>query len=245
MHEEQQPKSESKGTAMSDNIDVDVAGLHVAPTEPKALKALGRVSMLPERFGVDVFWLVRGQRHGVQRKELSDLLASVDDGRLGKELAQMRSAGLQGVVVVEGRMTFTSDGDLVTGFGRNWKREQVWGVELAIQQEGAWLVHTNSLADTIAFVRSFERWTQKNRHGSLQGRPAAKGIWGTKATDADFACHVLSSVPGIGQDAARKIFNAYGTLPLVWSGDWEELAKVKGLGPKRIGSLRKLFDADS
>jgi len=67
----------------------------VAPTEPMTLKALGTVSLVPEDYGSDFLWAspVFGLV-GVQRKEASDFVASVMDGRLDKELAQMKQLGL-------------------------------------------------------------------------------------------------------------------------------------------------------
>lgn len=51
--------------------------IYVAPTEPPSLKAIGKVSSLPERVGADVLFFSRGQKHAIQRKELRDLPADV------------------------------------------------------------------------------------------------------------------------------------------------------------------------
>lgn len=209
-------------------------GVFVAPTEPAVLKAMGRVALLPERFGCDVLWMHGGSRYGIQRKEFHDLLASVDDGRLGKEVGQMSSAKVRGVLVIEGSVRWTSEGDIVTGYGRPWRREQWYGMQLAVQLEGVWMVHTANLADTVAFVRSFNTWTKKRGHGSLAARPGPKGLWGTRADDRDWAKHVLTSFPSIGPTAADRIFEKFGRVPLKWDCEKGDLLKVKGLGPKKV-----------
>lgn len=214
----------------------------IAPTEPDPLKALGQVSILPEKFGVDVFWLERGERWGVQRKEVADLRASVDDGRLGKELAQIKSAGVCGVLAIEGRVNFNPDGIMLKRYGRVWTREQWWAVQLAAQQEGVWLAHTNNLQETIAFVEMFHKWSQKETHGSLACRPAPKGIWGTTAKDKDWGVHVLTSLPGIGVELAKRIWDEFDGLPWAWKVTRDELLNVKGMGKKKVDAVWGLFD---
>lgn len=213
-----------------------VPGIMIAPSEPKALCAIGKVSSLPEQFGVDILWMYGGNRYGIQRKEWKDLLRSVDDGRLGKELGQMHSAGVRGVLVIEGTATW-AHGEIVTGYGRAWSRQQWMGVQLAVQLEGAWLMHTANLADTIAFARSFHTWSRKKMHGSLGARPGPKGLWGTRATDRDWAKHVLTSFPGIGPGNADQIFEAFGRAPLKWDCKKEDLRAVKGLGAKKVEAM--------
>ena len=221
-----------------------IPGIHVAPTEPTALKAMGRVGWLPERFGCDVLWMAGGSRFGIQRKEWHDLLSSVEDGRLGKEVGMMAAASVRGVLVIEGSVRWTSEGQIVTGFGRPWTREQWFGVQLGVQLEGGWVVHTASLADTVAFVREFNTWTKKASHGSLAARPGPKGLWGTRATDRDWAKHLLTGFPGIGPTAADRIFEQFGRAPIRWDCAKEELMAVPGLGPKKVATIWRALGGD-
>ena len=215
--------------------------LHIAGSEPASLRAIGRVSQLPEQYGCDVFWVTRGEKYGVQRKELGDLLSSVDDGRLGKELAQMRSAGVRGVLVIEGTPAFTTDGTLVRNHGRPWTVSQWYGVVFAAMQDCG-VTQTRNLTETIRVVELYYAWSLKDRHGSLQGRPAPKGLWGSDPTNEDFAVHVLTAIPGIGPENARNIFKACGNkLPLTMSVDWATIEEIRGLGPKKVATLKKLF----
>ena len=93
-----------------------MSAVYVAPTEPASLRAAAdHVSQHPERFGVDV--LIVGAHHtvGIQRKTVSDLLASLDDGRLAEQSILMKGLGPNEVVVlIEGAVRFVND-VLVTG----------------------------------------------------------------------------------------------------------------------------------
>jgi ERCC4-type nuclease len=233
-----EPDSEPVSEPLKDEFGpLTLPGIFVSPTEPEALKAMGKVGWLPEKFGCDVLWMHGGSRYGVQRKEWTDLLDSTDDGRLGKEVGQMASASVRGVLVIEGSVRWTSEGQIVTGYGRPWTREQWFGVQLGVQLEGVWVVHTASLADTIAFVREFNLWTKKQSHGSLAARPGPKGLWGTKATDRDWAKHLLTGFPGIGPGVADRIYEHFGRAPLKWDCEKEDLEAVKGLSPKKVASI--------
>lgn len=217
--------------------------LHIAGSEPSSLRAIGRTSQLPEQYGADIFWISRGNKYGVQRKEVSDLLSSADDGRLGKELAQLRSAGVHGVLVIEGPVSWTTEGTLNNSHGRVWRVEQWWGLQLSAALEfGIGTVRTKNLSETVKFVQAMVKWSAKDRHGSLLGRPGAQGLWGTSPTNEDFAIHLLTSVPGIGPENARAIYQACGnTIPLKLSVPWSTLENIKGVGPKKIAALKQLF----
>lgn len=231
---------EEFGEKLSDEHgELTLRGLFVAPTEPPRLKALGKSSSLPEQFGCDVLWFAHGNRYGIQRKEWRDLLASVADGRLTKEVGQMHSAAVRGVLCIEGKVSWTTEGELVTGYGERWSRERWWGVELAVQLEGVWVVHTSSLHDTARFVTTFNLWSKKKAHGSLSARPGPKGMWGTKATDREYAKHVLTGFPGIGPGNADKIYEHFGRAPLKWDCTEEEMLQVPGMGKKKVAQMWK------
>lgn len=214
-----------------------MSGFFIAPSERTVIAALGRCSSLPEKFGCDIMWIDRGVRYGIQRKEARDLKASVEDGRLGKEIGQARAAGVELVVVIEGRVTWTEEGLWVDRFGRQWTKSGWWGVQVSIQNQGAMVVWTEDAADTARFARSHKAWTEKKRHDGMAARPGPKGIWGTRATQRDFAVHVLTSFPGIGAEIAGRMYEKWGRVPLRWDVGEKELMEVEGLGKGRVKAL--------
>lgn len=224
--------------------------LFVAPTEPPALRALGKTSSLPERYGVDVLTAsrVRGLC-GIQRKEFKDFLASVDDGRLTRELNQMRELKTA-VLLIEGRPRWSVDGGLLDRWrsGNRWTKTALRNYLRSVQDRGVWVEYTDDLVDTIASVRSFVDWCAKTNHKSSSTRPAFKGTWGTP-DDREFAVWVLQSLtPGLGPTRAGAIFDAFGRLPLRWDVDAKEMLGVKGIGKVQVERLFKAVrgtDADS
>lgn len=216
----------------------------VSPTEPPSLRAIGKSTMFPEKFGVDVCWRGMGGWCGVQRKELSDLLHSVRDGRLGLQLRQM--AGLKlAVVMVEGRLRYTEDGELIhKSFGRDrakpWTRKQINGVLWSIQSKGVYVHFTESLPETIDTVQMFAAWSRKDSHSGLESRPGPdKDAWGNNSV-ADWQKHVLMGLPGVGAGTAQGLLDHCG-FPLMLRPD-VKLSDVKGIGKERERKIMEVIN---
>lgn len=208
----------------------------VAPTEPVVIRRLGRTSSMPEKYGVDVFWVANKARCGVQRKEVRDFVASVVDGRLHREVQQMGRLDVK-VLCVEGAFAWTMDGAWA-GPGK-WDRfrHRQWLFDL--QSRGIWVVESRDTRDTAEVCRELERWARKDRHRAPDRRPGVNGAWG-RATCREFACHLLQGIDGIGPELAEAIVEQFGRAPIGWTVGERELLEVPGLGPKRV---RKLVEA--
>lgn len=216
----------------------------VSPAEhDRQILALGRVSSIPERWGLDVCWVHKGRRYGVQRKAVADLKASVEDGRLGKELGQIRQANIAAMVIVEGRVAFTPDDVMVdSGFGRKWSKTSWWGVLFSIQSCGVGVMGTTDTRDTAAAIRAWHDWTGKDKHTAMAQRGGASGLWGSKATDRDWGIWVLQGFPGIGPELAGRLFDAQGSVPLAWTMDEEQMGEVQGMGKRKVAALRRVLE---
>lgn len=215
----------------------------IAPSEPPALKAIGRSSQKPERFGADILFPAQGRLVGIQRKTIADLLASVRDGRLQREMAQMSRLGLA-VLIVEGRPRWTLDGQLIStsaGFGPQWSRSQHRGLLWSVQAKGVSVTHTDDLADTIDTVRDLAGWSRKRAHQSLNRRPKPSSTWG-KAGHRDFALHLLQSFDGIGPIQAEAILDHFGGVPLMWLATERQLMQVPGVGKTRAKRLAEALE---
>ena len=217
----------------------------VSSTEPKRFHGLGKLSTAPEKFGVDFFWTVDRDegvaRYGVQRKELNDLIASVDDSRLAKETAQIKALD-RAILVIEGKLKWTAGGDLVLASSKYtkqaWSKNAVQSLMLSLQDRGWWLIQTANAQETVRFISNAHDWTQ-NTHSTLDRRAKMSSPWG-KGTDKEFAVWVLQSAPGIGPEVAKKIYDHVGPCVGLTVDD-EKLLEVDGVGPKTVANLRKAF----
>jgi len=197
--------------------------------------------MLPERFGADI--LIRPHRSwggwvGVQRKELSDLLSSLGDGRFSEQVQKLTRCRT-GILLIEGRPSWTTDGVLVSSYGRPITRESWRALLWSVRHTGLWVDFTDGLADTLVYLASLDGWLSKERHGSLISRPKPEGRWGVVGS-RDWERHMLMGLPGIGAQLAEAILDTVG-YPLRLGVSADELLAVPGLGPRRVAAILAAF----
>lgn|SRR5690606_18263517 len=214
----------------------------VAPTEPAVIREAGtRVSTLPERYGVDVLWgSATSGLVGVQRKEFpGDFLASVVDGRLAKEVAQMRGLDIR-VLVLEGRATWTTEGQLVTSWGQAWTKTAHRRYLCSLAAEGVWVFSTDNVDDTVTFLRDLHAWTRKPEHRALRTRPGAKrDRWGRVSSRA-YQLHLIQGIDGVGPELAERILDTIG-MPFGLRVTEEDLLRVHGIGPRTARRIVETF----
>lgn len=224
----------------------DEPDIFVAPSErdPNIRGLASRFSNLPERYGCDVIWRAQDEWWGIQRKEVKDFFASVTDGRLAVELAQMRGHLAIPLVVIEGKMIWSSDGILMhSTYGQSITKQMFHGMLFSITYEGANVFFTDNTAGTADIVRSMAIWSRKENHNSMRRRPGAtpSSIWG-KADNEDWARHLLQGFPGIGPEVASAILRHFGRVPLRWDCEPSDLVRVPGIGKTRAKTLIDAFD---
>jgi ERCC4-type nuclease len=175
---------------------------------------------------------------GCQRKTVSDLLASWQDGRLTREVAQMASRISMPLIIVEGRMQFSNEGELIgKGWGNRVTLQQWRGLQFTLASRGIMVMHTATIADTAELIRQCVAWTSKATHTSVTARPKlVDSAWG-QPNNRDWGVYLLQSFDGVGAGLAGDIFDHFGKVPIRWEVTREEMLAVKGMGPKRVDKM--------
>jgi len=211
----------------------------ISPTEPRELKALGSVSGVPERYGAD--FLIPSPlfgRVGVQRKEIGDLVASIGDGRVEREVWQQRELG-QAIWLIEGRVEWTTEGSLLSSATRQkYTRAMHLGVLLSLQSYGCWILNSQSVADSTVLLSLLNRWLMKEKHTSLLRRPSMNRQVQGDLTDQRI--HVMQGFPRVGYEKARRIVEEIGGLPFQMR-DGVELTDVPGVGLGIVEGIERII----
>lgn len=205
----------------------------ISPAEPEYLRGFGTVSSIPERFGSDFYFAVGEESVGIQRKEIRDLISSLHDGRIAKELGQLKAVDIP-VIMIEGDWKWATSGTSLIVNG--WSRAQFTGLLFSLQSQGLWVIHTETQTETIESVFALKKWLEKGTHSLARNRPKAESSWG-KATSRDWGIHLLQSFEGVGVGVAEKIYDHFEGVPLTWTTTIDGLMEVKGVGKKRAASL--------
>jgi len=214
----------------------------IAPSEPKPILQLitdlgheAMVSTQPETRGAD--YLMSGQLGfvAVQRKEVGDLLSSIGDGRLQREISLLRYEPVP-ILMLEGWPEFTTDGQHIER--PTWNKAGFRNILRSIGREGIQIERTDDLADTATAIVELAHYWQRSAHISLLTRPKRikTDSFGRSQAD-DQAAWVLQGFPKIGPVLARRIVHRFDGLPLSWTCSLEELCEVEGMGKKNAGDL--------
>ena len=214
----------------------------IAPTEPPQLRAAGNVNLKTETYGADILILphlsLGAGWIGVQRKTVADLIASVPDGRLGQQVTQMAATCLLSFVCLEGKPTWTNEGELHgQGYGMRVTKQGWNSVLLTVRSKGVQVVEVANLAGTIAFCLELEAWAKKPGHSGLTGRSGPpKDAWGRRGS-REWERHLLQGFQGVGAEIADRIIDHFDGVPLEWSVGVDGLMGVPGVGKKRAKDL--------
>lgn len=216
-----------------------MAVILISPAEPPAIRNAfpdAELSLRTEALGVDFLFATRIGLVGVQRKEYSDLLASVTGDRLYRELLLMKRLDM-GIFLIEGRPQWTNDGHLISRYAKLWTFQQHVGLLMSIQSSGFLIHYASGLQESILFLSALPKYLEKDQHTSLLSRPKPQTSWGVK-TDRDWGIHWWQSHDGIGPIVAGNLYDALG-VPVQWTCTEKDLAKVKGIGKVRATKLWK------
>ena len=211
----------------------------ISPAEqhPK-IKELGKSSPVPEQHGADILIASKMGLIGVQRKEIKDLVQSVQDGRLHKELSQLKTCDVA-VLVVEGRQMWSADGLMLNLPRKRWTKSQQIGVELSAQLRGVWLNYTTSIQDTITFLCILQEWANRS-HQDIPSRSGPSSKWGT-TNNKDWLCYLVQGIDGVGPKLAKQIVDKFG-CPFRWKDEVTavSLMAIDGIG---VGRAEKILGA--
>ena len=216
-----------------------MASFLLAPTEHELQRLLPQapISSLPERHGCDVLSLTPKGIIGYQRKTLPDLIASLQDGRLYYELSQIQSSATVSTtfLVIEGPVeSRTTDGEVITDV--SFPVATLRSISTKFQLANVVVLHTLSTRDTVLALESTTRYLSTDGHELIRRPKQLRNEWG-QLSSTQFASHFLQSFPGVGPKLANAIIAHFHQVPISWTVDSTELAKVPGLGKKRAAEL--------
>ena len=180
----------------------------VSPTEPAVLHALGTVALLPEEHGVDIIDL--GSRTGIQRKTVTDLYASMHDGRLAKQISQRQSSELviNYVLLLEGT-PFGLDSPLTEA--------QTSMALLTIQRAGYYYMQSRNLTHTATLIPQIFKHFRSDDHNLINRPPSIQSDW---------RLTFLQLLPGVGSVKAKRLLDEVG-FPFVLENR-EKVRKIVG-----------------
>ncbi len=167
----------------------------------------------------------------IERKESNDFIQSLIDGRLFVQLSALRSAYRRPVLIIEGEQ--------IIGL-RAVNPASIYGalasIAIRIQIPIIWTRNAEETANVLYRIAHMEQVDSKKPLRTRSGE--------TRGSDAEVLEYILSGFPGVDTVTSRSILAEFGTLEGVFNASKEDLQKVRGVGPKIAGRIRRLLQTE-
>lgn len=216
----------------------------MSPSEPAELReALDAVSSpLCEKKGADILAPTGKGLLGIQRKEIpSDFLASLEDGRLARELPLLSKEVDFPILLLEGIFIYDADDRLRAG-GR-LTRYNCIGIKRLLRSvfysHSVYVEHSKGLSDTPTVVRELVDYFSHD-HTSLFTRPKLQGLWG-KPTPNEQICYFYQGVPGVGVVLAQTLTEVFPSPVGLVTASLDDLKTIPGIGKQRAERIFKFL----
>jgi len=189
----------------------------------EALRAIPGVTVSLETLVVGDY-LVDG-RLIIERKTLSDLAASIKEGRLLRQALRLAASEYRPAILLEGK------GSDLAGCGM--RREAIQGALISI-----------SLLMGIPILRSLEpaESAQLMVYAVRQIRSSASGAlprYGKRPKGKRrLQLYLLQGLPGVGPERAQWLLEHFGTVEAVMTASVSDLSEVRGIGDKTARAIR-------
>ncbi|MDF1540068.1 MAG: ERCC4 domain-containing protein, partial [Candidatus Thorarchaeota archaeon] len=191
-------------------------------------RELTRLDVVISGESLEIGDYIASEEVGVERKESGDFIQSLIDGRLFVQLSALRSAYRRPVLIIEGEQ--------IIGL-RAVNPASIYGalaaIAIRIQIPIIWTRNAEETANMLYRLAHMEQIGSKKPLRTRSGE--------SRGTDAETLEYILSGFPGVDTVTSRSILAEFGTLEGVFSAELKDLQKVKGVGPKIAGRIRRLL----
>jgi Fanconi anemia group M protein len=162
-----------------------------------------------------------GPRVIIERKSLPDFVASIRDSRLFSQAFALSRVATRPLLLLEG----TEPASIL-----DLRPEQFHGVLLTLMLSfRVPVLRTSSVDESAAVIariaRHELRWLAR-RASPPRARPARQAL------------DVLTSIPGLGDERARRLLREFGSVAGVVAAEPRDLQRVSGIGPETARSVR-------
>jgi Fanconi anemia group M protein len=193
-----------------------------------AVRRLSQLDVLIKPEQLDVGDFILSDRVGVERKQASDFLSSLIDGRLFDQLKRLRSTYIRPILIIEGDGLYTN---------RQITSNAVNGALASILADyNIPVITTKTEIETVELLISIARREQTD--GRAVGLRGEKGTMSVQERQQ----FIIEGLPNISATLAQRLLDHFGSVGAVMMADVDELAKVKGIGRKTAEEIKGVIE---
>jgi Fanconi anemia group M protein len=180
---------------------------------------------------LDIGDYVLSSRIGVERKNVDDFLESLIDGKLFKQMAQLRDAYSRPILILEGENLLLK---------RNINHNAIFGSLASISVDfGIPVLATKDANETADLLKVIAQREQKEdkKEVAIRGEK-------TQMSLRERQQFIIEGLPNVSAVIAKRLLSYFGSVKDIANATEEELIKVKGVGKNIASEIIKLLNAN-
>lgn len=171
------------------------------------------------------------ERVGVERKEVSDFLESLIDGRLLSQIHTLMKCFEKPIIMVEGESLYGL---------RNIHPNSIRGSLAALAVDfGIPIIYSKDYKDSAAFLNVIARREQLDLKKDVQLQTAKK-----PENFEEMQQFIVESLPNVGPALAKKLLERFGSVRKIFNASEMELMEVVGIGEKKAIDIKKVIETE-
>ncbi|RLI84096.1 DNA repair protein [Archaeoglobales archaeon] len=164
----------------------------------------------------------QGYAVAIERKSASDYISSIADGRFFNQIHDLSRSYQLSFLCIVGRPDFS-----------RIKRDAFIGSLLSIPLKTEQRVIPIQVESDEEFCLILKSLNRQLERGNLKTAPRLRRV------DAEDSIAMLTAIPGIGVEKARRLLEKLGSIQRVVNASIPELMRVEGIGEKQA---RRIYD---
>lgn len=177
---------------------------------------------------------------GIERKKVpGDLISSIEDGRLGREILAMRDECDIKIVLYHGTMTYNKAGVLRQGkrTSSRWTDKSMRNFRRTLEfVEGCYIEYAKTNEDLVKVVNEIQRYLDEDEHLSARGRSPIRKDW-LVPTRQERIRYFYSGLPRIASVGAKKLETRFPNPMDLYQASVKDLCGIPGVGKKTANDI--------
>ena len=206
----------------------------ITTNEPKSIKELF-IDRVEIPMGFDMKLLTKSGTVGIERKKIpGDLIASIEDGRLGKEILAMREECSVIIVLYHGVMTYNKYGQVRQGkrTSNRWTNKGMRNLRRTLEfVEGCYIEYARTNEDLVKTVNELQTYLDQDNHLATKGRLPIRRDW-LVPTRQERVRYFYSGLPRVAAIGAKKLELRFPNPMDLYQASVKDIMSVQGFAKK-------------
>lgn len=227
--EEQEEKDEDGGKKEEKEREITVDNRE---QNSKVVEALAKKGIKINTSQLSIGDYIVSEDAAVERKEVSDFLESITDGRLFSQAKALSENYQHPILILEGEGLFEK---------RNIRDNAIYGALASLATDFRIpILFTKGGEETASLIAAMvKRDTERSERKSSSVRKEKKSM-----SIYDTRRYILEGLPSVSGKLAERLLEHFGSVRDVFNADEDELQEVKGIGPATAEKILSVISED-